>query len=100
MLIPQSNFHTQEKGQITNIQWSVRYKRRLLRRIFEAVEGLTEACVHICAQVRRSIFQNISVSSVCVYSATLPSEGLGEASGEAIAVRSDRISSALRRTTT
>ena len=42
MLIPQSNFHTQEKEQITNIQWSVRYKRRLLRRIFEAVEGLTE----------------------------------------------------------
>lgn len=41
-LIPQSNFHTQEKEQITNIQWSVRYKRRLPRRIFEAVEGLTE----------------------------------------------------------
>ena len=42
MLIPQSNFHTQEKGQRPNIQWSVRYRRRLLRRIFEAVEGLTE----------------------------------------------------------
>jgi hypothetical protein len=41
-LIPQSNFHTQEKEQITNIQWSVRYKRRLPLRIFEAVEGLTE----------------------------------------------------------
>ena len=42
MPIPQSNFHMQERGQKLGIRWSVRSKRRLLRRILVAVEGLTE----------------------------------------------------------
>ena len=56
MLIPQSNFHTQEKGQRPNIRWSVRYRRRLLRRIFEAVEGLTEVWLRSAL----SSFQEVS----------------------------------------
>ena len=66
MLIPQSNFHTQEKGQKSNIQWSVRYRRRLLRRIFEAVEGLTEvwlrSALSSCQEVSAGLSIEISIN--------------------------------------